>query len=250
MAKESSSKENRGKTPSEWGCPKDARLGSLKYPQYAATRTRSGHVFILDDTMNKEHVTLQHRSGTMIQFLPDGALHIVAHKGQYLQIFGESRVKITGAQDITVDGDASFKVKGSQNMTIDGDVTLAVKGKYTVTAKSLNMTIAENMDTVAGSETTKIDGSSTKQVVGAMSMISKGGATFGSSGDDVGIGSGKNLGLAAVGTLSTQSIGQTSIKSSGIVAVDGSQIHHNSGLSNSAINEVAPAKPRSTESEI
>jgi hypothetical protein len=80
-------------------------------------------------------------------------------------------------------------------------------------------------------------------------MISKGGATFGSTGDDVGIGSGKNLGLAAAGTLSTQSTGQTSIKSSGIVAVDGSQIHHNSGLSNNAVDEVAPQKPQPTAEE-
>lgn len=247
--KPDSSTENRGKTPPEWDFPDDGRNGSMVYPQFDGTRTRSGHVLIFDDTKDREHITLQHRTGTMFQFLPDGALHIVAHKGQFIQVFGESRVKITGAQDITVDGDASMKVKGAQNITVDGDVTMAVKGKYTVTAQSMNMTIAEQMDTVAGSETKKIDGSSTTQVVGAVSIMSKGGALFGSTGDDVGIGSAKNLGLVAAGTLSAKSTGQTSIKAAGPIALDGSTIHQNSGNSLDAVTQVRPAKPAPASSE-
>lgn len=249
MAKPPSSKESRKETPPEWDFPDDARSGSMVYPQFDGTRTRSGHVMIFDDTRDKEHITLQHRSGTMFQFMPDGALHVVAHKGQFIQVFGESRVKITGAQDITVDGDASMKVKGAQNITVDGDVTMAVKGKYTVTAQSMNMTIAEQMDTVAGSETKKIDGSSTTQVVGAVSIMSKGGALFGSTGDDVGIGSGKNLGLVAAGTFSAKSTGQTSIKADGPISMDGSQIHQNSGNSLDAVDQVRPDKPAPAASE-
>jgi hypothetical protein len=113
--KPDSSTENRLRSPYEWDFPPDGRDGSMVYPQFDGTRTRSGHVLIFDDTKDREHITLQHRTGTMFQFLPDGALHIVAHKGQFIQVFGESRVKITGAQDITVDGDASMKVKGAQN---------------------------------------------------------------------------------------------------------------------------------------
>lgn len=250
MAKPPSSTEDRKQTPKTWDFPKDAREGAMVYPQYDATRTRSGHVFVLDDTKHKEHITLQHRSGTMIQFMPDGAIHIVAHKGQFVQVFGESRVKITGAQDITVDGDASLKVKGSQNLTVDGDVTLAVKGKYTVTADSVNMTVAGQMDTVAGSETKKIAGSAVTQVVGAMTFNSEGGAVFGSSGTDVGITSGGNLGLAAKGTLSTYSKGQTSIKAEGApIALDGSQIHQNSGNSLNAPDQVNPKEPEKPAEE-
>jgi uncharacterized protein YaiE (UPF0345 family) len=241
--KDSAEGEIRGETPDDWNGPEDARKGAGQYPNYWVRKTRSGHTFIFDDTQDKEHITLQHRSGAMLQMMPDGAIQIVAHRGQYNLVFGESRVKITGAQDITVDGDASFKVKGNQNMTVDGDSTLAIKGKYTVTAKSMNTTVAENMDTVAGSKTEKIDGSSTTQVAGAASIVSKGGMTLGSTGDDVGIGSGKNLGLAAKGTLSTKSDGQTSMKATGDIAVDGARILQNSGASKDAVQEVAPSQP-------
>lgn len=242
--KDSSAGLPRGQTPPKWDGPEDARKSkeAAKYPNVWTRKTRSGHVITLDDSKDNESITIQHRSGAMIQFMPDGAVQFVANKGQYVNIFGESRVKITGAQDITVEGDASFKVKGGHNMTVDGDSTLAIKGKYTVTAQSMNTTIAEQMDTVAGSKTEKIDGSSTTQVAGAASIVSKGGMTLGSTGDSVGIGSGKNLGLAAKGTLSTQSIGKTSIKATGDVAVDGARIYNNSNQSETAVDQVVPAK--------
>lgn len=250
MAKKDTAQgESRGVTPDDWNGPQDAREGSMEYPNYWVRKTRSGHTMIFDDTQGKEHITFQHRSGAMIQMMPDGAVQMVAHKGQYNLVFGESRVKITGAQDITVDGDASFKVKGNQNMTVNGDSTVAVKGKYTLTAKSMNTTVAENMDTVAGSKTEKIDGSSTTQVVGAATITSKGGMTLGSTGDDVGIGSAKNLGIVAKGTLSTKSDGKTSIKAAGDFAADGAKILMNSNASDDAVQQVKPSPPEPTQVE-
>ena len=68
-----------GKTPSSWDSPPDAREKGSEYPNYWVRKTRSGHTFMLDDTKNNEHVTLQHRSGTMIQLMPDGGFQIVSH---------------------------------------------------------------------------------------------------------------------------------------------------------------------------
>ena len=76
---ESTDKKN---TPPKWSGPKDARElpGAGKYPNYYAHKTRSGHVLLMDDSNGAEHVTLQHRSGSMVQFHPDGKVANTMHR--------------------------------------------------------------------------------------------------------------------------------------------------------------------------
>lgn len=250
MAKEDSGNgQDRSKTPSKWTGPKDSREDALEYPNYWTRKTRSGHSITYDDTKDKESITIQHRSGSMLQLMPDGALQMVTNKGKFEFVFGENRVQITGAQDVTVKGAASMKIEGDYNTTINGNMNMSVKGDYSMTAKSMNTVVAEQMDTVAGSETKKIEGSSTTQVQGAASILSAKGMTVGSTGDALALGAGTNLGMLASGQIATKSGGKTSIKASGMVAVDGSQIHHNSGLSEEAADVVVttPASPSSPE---
>ena len=78
--------------------------------QFINTKTTSGHSFTMDDSKGAEHVTIQHRTGSSIQFNPDGSVHYTTHNGKYEMVFGEDRVTITGAHDITVKGDASLRV--------------------------------------------------------------------------------------------------------------------------------------------
>lgn len=254
MAKDDSgSGQDRSKTPPKWTGPKDARPDGLKYPNYWTRKTRSGHSITYDDTKDKESITIQHRSGSMLQLMPDGALQMTTNKGKFEFVFGENRVQITGAHDVTVKGAASMKVEGDYNTTVNGNMNMAVKGDYTMTAKSMNTTVAEQMDTVAGSETKKIEGSSTTQVQGAATLLSAKGMTVGSIGDALALGAGTNLGMYAKGALAMKSDGKTSIKATGMVAVDGSQIHHNSGLSDDAVTnttttEATPSAKESTYS--
>ena len=134
---------NKGETPEKWDSPKDAREKGGEYPNYWVRKTRSGHVLMFDDTKENEHITLQHRSGSMIQLMPDGGFQIVSHNGRYDVTFGENRIKVTGAQDVTVDGDASYKTKGNYTATTYGDPATTIKGKQTGTAKNKSTTIAE-----------------------------------------------------------------------------------------------------------
>ena len=232
---------SKKETPTEWEFPKDARdeSGAGQYPNYWTRKTRSGHVFEFDDSNGAEHITLQHRQGSVIQFKHDGSILVVAHNGQYNMVFGESRVKITGAQDITVDGDASLKVKGTNRMTVEGDMEVAVKGSYNLTAKSKNEMISENSDTVSGSETKKVNGSSTTQIQGAATYLAKGDMTMGSTRGMTGIGAGKNVGIKAGQEAAIEAGGKASVKSTGgDVALDGSYIHLNSGESSTATDIV------------
>jgi hypothetical protein len=193
---ESTDKKN---SPPKWSGPKDARElpGAGKYPNYYAHKTRSGHVLLMDDSKGAEHVTLQHRSGSMVQFHPDGKVAITAQNGQYTFTFGENRVKITGAYDITVDGAASMKVDGDYNLTVGKNMNIAVKGDLNVNAKNFNQNMIGNIDIAAKNMTTKLEGSSAITARGSMGLTSKGGFVAGSVDDSSTLYAGKQMALLA-----------------------------------------------------
>jgi hypothetical protein len=146
-------------TPEKIDFPDDSR--KLKAAQDPKTtyqhKTRSGHVFEMNDTEEGEHVTMQHRTGSMVQFQPDGKILITSHDGMYTAVFGENRLYITGAHDIVVEGDASLKVKGDYNLTVDGNFNTTVSGDMqTLVGGNKNLVVVENQSVVADSQTTKI----------------------------------------------------------------------------------------------
>ena len=187
-------------TPKKWKQPhkSDARKADSagSYPDYFSWKTRSGHILQLDDTQGHETITLQHRGGTAIQMAHDGSLHITAHNGKYEVTFGENRMTISGAQDITVKGDASLRVYGDYNVTCHKDFNLSVLGNFNITAKNHNRHILGNIDTQARNENKKLLGSSAKIARGAIAYVSKGSCTLASQSDQCHIGGGSGINLA------------------------------------------------------
>ena len=233
MARKKSRKEDAKTTPKDWGEYDDARKNkqSGQYPNYWVRKTRSGHTLIFDDSQGGEHITLQHRSGSMTQFMPDGAVKHVSHNGQQNIVFGEHRIWVSGAHDISIEGDASIKCKGNYNATVDGDMNFTAKGGFNITAKSMNQTISEQLDIAAGSKMEKIKNSSVTQVHGAITMTSKYGFTAASTGDSMALGAASDVAMKSGGQTVLQSGGQMSMKSGGNIAQDGSKIYLNSGES-------------------
>jgi hypothetical protein len=223
MSEKKSSDDPKKVTPPKWSSPEDARKNKSagKYPNYYSHKTRSGHVFMMDDSSGAEHVTLQHRSGAMIQFMPDGAVQFVSHNGQYNVVFGENRMLVTGAYDVVVQGSASLKVDGDYNMTVKGDANMDVNGDYNVSAKNMNQTIRGNIDVQAKNKTEKIEGSSTSQSQGSMSLISEAGMTVGSSGDGLALGGATMIGMVSPGDILVKSGADTSIKSDTGIKLEG-----------------------------
>ena len=197
MANEQSSNDLKKVSPNQWSGPKDARdmNGAGKYPNYWTHKTRSGHIFMLDDSQDAEHVTLQHRGGSMIQFMPDGAIQFVAHNGQYNMIFGENRVKITGAYDVTVEGGGSLKVDGDYNVTVKGDTKFAVGGNFNLTAQNFNQLIGEDISVVAKNRTEKVSGAISQTSDGSQYIASGKAMSINSTQDGVSIGAAKDMGL-------------------------------------------------------
>jgi len=141
---------DRKKTPPKWQQPPDANKSGGQYPNYFVWQTRTGNIPLrVDDTKGNESISMQHRSGSMIQFLPNGGIQTVASKGKTDVTFGQHRSLVTGAQDTTVRGHSSHKTEGSRRTTTNGDKEDTVKGKQVSSCKSLNMTCAEQFDIAA-----------------------------------------------------------------------------------------------------
>lgn len=161
-------------TPPKWDGPEDARKakGAGKYPNYYMNRSRSGHVFMMDDSKGAESVTLQHRSGSMLQMLPDGKVNMTTQNGKYELVFGENRIKITGAYDITVNGNASLKVDGDYNMTVARNMNVTVEGDYNITSKNSKQTVRDNSVLTAKTMTNAIQNNiSIQSALGSMSLL-------------------------------------------------------------------------------
>ena len=215
-------------SPNEWSGSKDARTaeGAGKYPNYnVLVKDRSGNMIMTDSNKGAEHITIQHRSGSAVQFMPDGAVQITAHNGQYGIIFGENRVKITGAQDITVDGAASMKVKGDFNTTVDGNHNMTVAGNMnTVCAGNFNIVAGKQLDIAAKSSSMKIEGSLTLEADQNLALVGTNGATLSSTEGNVGITGQTKVGIkAGGGGLSLEGGGIVSLRcKAGDVCIDGS----------------------------
>lgn len=179
-----SKNNNPGKeTPKEWSGGGDTRKDKSSgiYPnQSLVHRSRSGHNFVIDDSKGAESVTLQHRSGTSVQMKPDGQMLITSHNGKYEITFGEDRMTITGARDITVKGDASMRVYGDYNVTCHKNYNLTVMGDLNITAKNKNQLIRGNKDTIMKNETKKLEGSSSVTAGGGIARVAAGTMTVSS----------------------------------------------------------------------
>lgn len=223
-------------SPDKWDGPKDARTqsGAGKYPYYQTTRTRSGHVITLDDSEENESITIQHRGGSMVQFMPDGAVQFVSQNGQYTFVFGENRVEIHGAYDVTVHGTSTMRVDGDFDTTIMGNHNVTVNGDYNLNAKNFNGQIRGNMDLNAKNMTAQIEGSASISAHGIAAIKGDGGVAIASTSQGVGIKAATDVAIKAGSSAMIQSGGKTSIKAGGDIAADGSKIQLNSGESDDA----------------
>ena len=152
----------------------DKRTNNLLNTQ--RTKTRSGHVLEMNDNNGVEHITLQHRSGAMVQFQPDGAVRFVSQNGKMgFEINGEGYVNVTGAYYIAAKS-GSITIEKDLDMTVHGDMKLTVDGTYSVAAKNMTTTIAEKYELTAQNATMAMEYNAVFTAGSVMSLAS--GANF------------------------------------------------------------------------
>lgn len=125
---------------------------NAQYPYNQVKETESGHVIELDDTPNAERVHIAHRTGSFIEYHPNGTVVQKAVKDYYGIIHGSSYEHVVGEKTITIDKGAkllvasksgNFEIEvgsgGDLNITVDGDFNINCNGKFTVNAEQINL---------------------------------------------------------------------------------------------------------------
>lgn len=172
---------------SNWEEPDDQRKTGGKYPNYNVIRTPSGHSIMIDDTKGAESVTIEHRSGSMIQYQADGTVVMRNRKNKTEITFGDNKMLITGQYDITVNGGASMKVEGDYDMTVNGNMKTTVNGNHdTLVNGDQNVMVKGKQDIGVGkSQSTKVVENS-QHVTGQKTYIgSKGGTKLEATGGNM-----------------------------------------------------------------
>jgi len=94
------------------------------YPYNNVYESESGHALEFDDTKNAERIHLYHRSGSYIEWGPNGDRAERIQKDKFTVVVGNDSVYVKG--DVTV--------------FVDGSVNMTVGGTVTASAQSFNLT--------------------------------------------------------------------------------------------------------------
>lgn len=247
------------------GVPSDSRLasGAGQYPNQEIKKTSSGHTIIYDDSKGAEHITIQHRKGSQIQFQSDGNIVLTAHGNNYKVVFGSDTILVTGRQDIVIQGSATMKVDGDYDMTVQGNMTTTVQGNYILAAKNMTQQINGDVAIVSKNLALDTEGNSFMKSRGITAIATDGGLSLSSTSDSVAIESALDMGIKAGRSMMLESKTSThllsatamnletsnklSLKGQTIAGDGSSSIQWNEGSSVSAdpakVSFNAPRKP-------
>lgn len=141
----------------KFDAPDHPTAKSTEYPNDDVIyRGPSGTTIVAHTKNGQDAFSIVHASGSRFDFHPDGLVQMTSQNGQYHVVFGENRMLVTGAQDVTVQGGGSLRVEGDYNMTVKGNHTTTVDGAATlVAAKGVNMVTPEGFSVASKSTTLK-----------------------------------------------------------------------------------------------
>ena len=165
---------------------------SSEYPYNQVRKSLAGHVTEFDDTPGRERILIKHRTGTGIEFQPDGTILMYGTKNSIRITAGDEKVIIEGDGDVTyhgnlklrVDGDFDLDVGGNINVTAGGDKVEDIKGGYrqdingnvqSLINGNVSTQITKNeMRMVHGNVDNYIKGDYSAVVQGELEQVSKG----------------------------------------------------------------------------
>mgnify|MGYP005842679495 CR=1 FL=1 len=109
---------------------------AAQYPDNKVIESASGHVIEIDDTEGAERINVLHKSGSYVEFHPDGGIVQRANDGMTSIIIKDNNIYIDGNYNMRVTGSENVYIEGSDNILVDGDVNLESNGTINVEASS------------------------------------------------------------------------------------------------------------------
>ena len=152
------------------------------YPNNRVLKTESGHLLEVDDTEDGERISITHKSGSWLEFHPDGSLVIGVLGQRYEVSFGNDVLHVKGdrhvvvdsedkkrANSIAVETDDSYTVKSKGDMTLQSDDNVTIKSLVKTLLETVTAEIkAQNINLEA---TTEIKETVPKKTVDATTSI-------------------------------------------------------------------------------
>lgn len=123
---------------------------NAKYPYNKTYQSESGHVIEIDDTEGAERIHIYHRSGSFVEFHPDGTIVKKSSKDDTEIVLANKSIYVVGTCNIVVEGDAKIKchesidmqAKGNIKMMAGGDIKILAAGKMDVGSSTVTTLMA------------------------------------------------------------------------------------------------------------
>ena len=178
-------------TTDNWDQP--AIAYNALYPNNQVYESETGHLLEFDDTLDHERIHLYHKTGSSVEYNPNGDRVNIVKGDDYMIMSGANKVDIQGASDISIGGrhklyinkggeignHYDIQVGANANVNIqvdDGSVNLITKqGSINVNAGGdYNVKVGGNYTmTVAGNRSITTEGSTTDNTTGAVTHRGK-----------------------------------------------------------------------------
>lgn len=147
---------SKGPIPTD--CNRENSNPSEKYPNNHVTKSVSGHLQEVDDTPGDERIHMMHRSGSNIEYLPNGNVSSKTVGDRTDSIIGNQFKSVEGSEYKSVQGDKQSIIKGSvlssassnQNIRAGGVITLE-SGTTQTTGEFITPELVTSVITVGGS---------------------------------------------------------------------------------------------------
>ena len=128
------------------------------YPHNKVISTSSGHLIELDDTDGAERIHVYHKSGSFVEFYPDGTTVTKSVADAYEIVHKDKQVLVKGSINIKIEGNATLDVDGNINATAGGNVDVKASGSATIDAADVDVKASGSATIDAGSADVKADG--------------------------------------------------------------------------------------------
>ena len=159
-----------------------------QYPNNHVYESESGHILEFDDTSAAERIHLQHKTGSSIEYNPNGDRVDIIKGAQYVLTSSHNLVNIDGRSDISIGGrhkiyinkdgaaDNNYDIQVGPNANIniqvdEGDINLVTKqGKVNVNAAGdYNVKVGGNYTmSVAGNRQIDVEGTTVDNTTGSV----------------------------------------------------------------------------------
>lgn len=132
-------------------CGKNAKSKEFKprslYPFNKVTQTESGHVIEIDDTPGSERISLMHRSGSNVEYFPNGDVLTQDVRDSYCHVFRDQYVHLGGYSSVTVNKGVRILINSdAENNTkeenLNFDIHIAKNANVNIYLEEGNMNIS------------------------------------------------------------------------------------------------------------